>query len=769
MPAALESIFVLATRRYIRPQEYHPTEPALNKPNPLHRALALAFAAPAMTLLAAEPPAGDPKPAASTQVAQAQSVPVAQASGAQTSAGAVEKIEVTAQREHYRGDVAVQDLPQSVQVISAETIKQIGAVTLNEVLDIAVGVARQNTFGGLWDGFAIRGFVGDPNLPSGYLVNGFNGGRGFGGIRDTSSVEKMEILRGPGSALFGRGEPGGIVSITTKKPQFTPEGSATLVYGSHNFYRAEGDYTTPLNDSVAVRINGAYEDADSFRDTVHTRREFASPSILARLGRDTSIWYELEWSRQEIPFDRGVVARNGQLGIIPNSRFLGEPGDGPTIAKVLGHQAELQHILFKSWVLLIGGAYRTTKLNGIGENPEFAASRNLFFTDGQSLARQRRFTNYESTDSIARAELSGSFKTAFVTHHLLGGADYDEFELDRLQTRYRPPVLNAGSTLATQNAINIFNPAYGSFPLPAANQNVFNDTEKDKAYGVYLNDQMDLTDAFKLRLGARYDWFKQTINNRLAAAQPPQQDVKQFSPQAGLLFKVSDLLSFYAAFAKGFRPQTGFDVRNHPFEPEKTTSSEVGMKFENSDGSLTGGLAVFKMKKTNVLTADPVNQGQSIAIGQAESKGIELDVAGRLPWQAQVMLSYAYTDAYSATSVLDPDFGRVVGSGDPLINIPKHNASVLLLKDVDLAGHKLTLGGGAKYISRRLGETGTKFYLPAYTLLRVFATYDVTKNLSVTGEVNNLTDKVYYPASYAAIWVAPGAPREYQIRATYRF
>jgi iron complex outermembrane receptor protein len=144
-------------------------------------------------------------------------------------------------------------------------------------------------------------------------------------------------------------------------------------------------------------------------------------------------------------------------------------------------------------------------------------------------------------------------------------------------------------------------------------------------------------------------------------------------------------------------------------------------------------------------------------------------VSGRLPWQVQVLVSYAYTDAYSASSVLDPDFGRVVGAGDPLLNVPKHNASVLLLKDLDVDGHKLTVGAGAKYISRRLGETGTKFYLPGYTLFRLFGTYQVTKNLSVTAEVNNLFDKVYYPASYAAIWIAPGAPREYQLRATYKF
>jgi len=740
----------------------------VRKPNPLHRALALAFAAPAMSLMAAEP-ADPPQDAGTTKVAQAQAQVEAQASGG-SGGPSREKIEVSAQREHYRGDVALEDLPQAVQVITGETLQLIGAVKINDALDIATGVARQNVFGGLWDGFAIRGFVGDPNLPSGYLVNGFNGGRGFGGVRDTSAVEKMEILRGPASSLFGRSEPGGTVSITTKKPQFRTEASGTLTFGSDNFIRGEGDFTTPLSDSTAVRINGAYEDADSFRDTVQTKRAFASPSILSKLGKDTTVWYELEWSKQEIPFDRGVVAgRNGELGIIPNSRYLAEPGDGPTIAKVLGHQTELQHNFSKDWVLLVGAAYRTTELDGVGQNPELAVARQPYFADGVTLSRQRRFTDYESTDLVGRAEVSGLIKTGSVTHHLLTGADYEKFKLDRLQTRYRPPAFNGSQSLAVMNAVNIFNPIYGNAPL--ANQNVFNDTEDDKSYGVYLTDQMDLTDTLKLRLGGRYDWFEQTIENRLAAAnaQPPKQDVTAFSPQVGLTWRAFEGTHLYTAFARGFRPQTGFDVNRNPFEPEETKSGEVGMKYEAAGGAVNGTVALFKMEKTNVLTADPVNAGQSIAIGKAESKGVEVDLFGRLPGQVTLMLSYAYTDAYSASEVRDVDFARVVAKGDPLINIPKHNASALLTKDIDIDTRRLTLGGQLKYVSKRLGETGTSFFLPSYTLLKLFASYEVTKKWSVTGEVSNVTDEVYYPASYATLWIAPGAPRQFQLRTTYRF
>jgi iron complex outermembrane receptor protein len=356
-----------------------------------------------------------------------------------------------------------------------------------------------------------------------------------------------------------------------------------------------------------------------------------------------------------------------------------------------------------------------------------------------------------------------------VTHHLLTGADYEKFTLERLQTRYRPPVFNGSQSLTVMNAVNIFNPVYGNLATP--NQNVFNDTEDDKAYGVYLTDQMDLTDSLKLRVGGRYDWFEQSIENRLAAAnaQPPSQDVTAFSPQVGLTWRAFEGTHLYTTFAKGFRPQTGFDVNRNPFEPEETKSGEVGMKFEIADGNLNGTVALFKMEKTNVLTADPVNAGQSIAIGKAESKGVEVDLFGRLPGQFTIMLSYAYTDAYSASDVRDVDFARVVASGDPLINIPKHNASALLTKDIDLSDHRLTLGGQLKYVSKRLGETGTSFFLPSYTLLKLFANYEVTKKFSIAAEVNNVTDKVYYPASYATLWIAPGAPRQFQLRTTYRF
>ena len=212
--------------------------------------------------------------------------------------------------------------------LDAEALTNFGAIELTQALDLSASVARQNNFGGLWNSFAIRGFVGDENLPSTYLVNGFNAGRGFGSFRDLSGIESVEVLKGTRAALFGRGEPGGTINLVTKRPTFETEGEVRLSLGSFSTYRTDIDYTTPLSDKVAVRLVGFYEDAESFRDTIETKKQGLTPSIAIRFNDKSHLSYELEYSHQEIPFDRGITAVNGDLGVLPDSRFLGEPGDG---------------------------------------------------------------------------------------------------------------------------------------------------------------------------------------------------------------------------------------------------------------------------------------------------------------------------------------------------------------------------------------------------------------------------------------------------------
>lgn len=181
---------------------------------------------------------------------------------------------VVGERQAYKGNFDDLETPAADQSIDEELLLQVGALNLNDALDLSASVARQNNFGGLWNAFSIRGFSGDINLPSGFLVNGFNAGRGFGGPRDLVGVESVEVLKGPRSALFGRGEPGGTVNLITKRPNFETGGYVRGTIGSWNQVRAEGDYQSVIgsNEELGFRLVGFYEDAESFRDAVETEK-----------------------------------------------------------------------------------------------------------------------------------------------------------------------------------------------------------------------------------------------------------------------------------------------------------------------------------------------------------------------------------------------------------------------------------------------------------------------------------------------------------------
>ncbi|WP_313803030.1 TonB-dependent siderophore receptor [Sphingobium sp.] len=690
--------------------------------------------------------------------------PGVQAQTAEPTAG-VGEIVVTAMKRQYFGDTPVKEIPQAVQFLEGKLLDDLNITRLDTALELASGVSKQNNFGGLWDSFAIRGFAGDENFPSGFLVNGFNGGRGYGGPRDASNVERIEVLKGPNSALFGRGEPGGTINIVTKKPVLEKTfGSFGIAGGSWNTYRVEGDFNLPLNDMFAVRLNGAVEDADSFRDTVHTRKYMLTPSFLAKFSDRDLFTYELEYVNQEVPFDRGVVAvptavggvvTGYQLGLIPQSRFLGKPNDGPIKIEVLGHQAQYQHDFSDDWTLMLGAGYKHTTFEGYSSDPELALGRQRLDDDGRTLSRQRRFRDYSTTHMVFRGEISGKLETGSIVHNIRIGGDWDKFKINTFQTRYRP-------TLADQSySIDIFNPNY-TIPAPTPTTVIQNAREIQKAWGIYAQDQIEITEQFKVRFGGRYDDFSQNIDNRIGVTKPAA--YTKFSPMAGLVFEPTRSLSFYASYGKGFRPNSGVDAANNPFAPEISKSYEVGAKFVTPDGRINSTLSLYKMEKSNVLTADLLT-GLSTAVGSAKSKGVEFDLNAKLPAGFELFLTYAYTDAGWADDY--PLAG--VSKNDPLINIPKHQGNALLFNNFSIGGHDAMLGAGVSYVGRRLGQTAADFYLPKYTLVKLLGSITVAEGIKLSADVNNLFDKKYYASSYSALWIQPGAPRQYTVRATFDF
>jgi iron complex outermembrane receptor protein len=674
----------------------------------------------------------------------------------------LEEIVVSSHRQPYRGDVPLESLPQQIQVLDSDLLSNIGVTDLQSALDFAGGVARQNNFGGLWESFAIRGFAGDENLPSGYLINGFSGGRGFSGTRDSANIDRIEVLKGPGSALYGRGEPGGTINVITKKPQFDQEGYLSVSAGKWNTYRAEADYTTGLSEKVAFRINGAYEDADSFRDEISSEKLILTPSVFFAIGDSASVIYELEYLDQESYFDRGIVAIGNDPTVLPVSRFLGEPGDGPTQVDAVGHQLTFQNDMNSNWSLLGGVGYRTSTLKGRSSGAELSGGRQLLDDDGETLVRQPRRRHYDAEDLSGRIELTGTFATGSLTHHLLVGADAYSYELDSLQERWR----TAFGTGDTTYSINVFDPVYGQVAPPLGPQT--DRLEKQDAWGVYLQDQIDLSEQWKALVGVRYDDFSQDILNRLADSETSQSESRT-SPRVGIVFEPTTNISLYASYAEGFRPNSGADFFGTPFEPEISESYEVGMKFSAAGDRVSGTVALFNMDKTNVITADPVNQGFSAPLGEAESEGVEFDLTAEITDSLNLMFNYAYVDAQTSNDVINADWGVEVPAGSPLINVPKSSANLVLTKDLDIKGSPLMLGLSVNYVDKRLGETiDLNYYLPDYTLVNLFGAYDLSDRLRVSINLNNITDEKYYVSSYHKWWTMPGEPFSYMVSVNYR-
>ncbi|MEM9402368.1 MAG: TonB-dependent siderophore receptor [Pseudomonadota bacterium] len=664
----------------------------------------------------------------------------------------LDTITVIGTRQAYRGDFTDFETPQAELSIDAETLRNAGSIDLVQALDLSASVARQNNFGGLWNSFAIRGFVGDENLPSNYLVNGFNAGRGFGGARDLAGIESIEVLKGPRAALYGRGEPGGTVNLVTKRPTFDTAGEVSVAAGSFSTYRVDFDYTTPLSDAVAIRLVGAYEDAESFRDTVETEKLGFSPSIAWRIGERSQLVYEMEYSAQETPFDRGVIAIDGELGLIPETRFLGEPEYGPIDTEVLGHQVEFQHEFNDNWSALVGFNFRDTALDGL-------ASENGFGTPDASgnFGRFSRNRDYDATYQVFRAELSGSFETGDLQHRVIVGLDVDEFENDQVAFRDR----------TTDQSINIFNPVYGNSPLSGlALIPQLDQVEIQESVGFYIQDQISLSDKLDIRIGARFDDYEQSLNNRRFSTQS-QYSETQVSPQFGIVYQATDALSLYAVYGENFRPLSGATDDNG-LEPNLSESTEIGIKFALNDGDLTGVFAIFDLEQSNIATFDA--DFNPTAIGAAGSQGFELDVTGKLTDTLSLWFSYAYVDAETKNDYTDFISFNFIPAGSDLLNVAEHQMSVQLTQRTELRGRDLTVIGGMIYVDDRSGEFGNPtFRLPSYTTFRLAANYDVSDTFGLRVEANNLFDEEYYTNSFASVWVQPGIPRHFRVTADFRF
>lgn len=678
---------------------------------------------------------------------------------------------VLGERRAYQGNFDFLDDTAINQLIDEELLDDTGAIDLDGALDLSASVSRQNNFGGLWNSFSIRGFSGDINLPSGFLVNGFNAGRGFGGPRDLAGIESVEVLKGPRSALFGRGEPGGTINLVTKRPQFETSGYVQGTIGSWDQYRLEGDGQTVFgdNESVGVRVVGFYEDAESFREGKETQKHGFYPSVRFNIDDKSTLSYELEYTAQELPQDRGVIFSD-TFGFSPRELFVGEP-DALIETEVLGHQLEYQYNFSNNWGILLGAGYRETSLLGDAYETNFG-SRQPYLVDGEAISRFFRFRDYDTDYVVLRGELTGEFNTGNLRHRLIAGVDYDEFNNDQVATRFRQAGIGGAPSSSldpeTYLLIDVSNPVYGQYARPDAAAQI-DRLETLSGVGFYFQDQIDLTDRLQVRIGGRFDDFEQDLNNRSSGTSESSSNT-YFSPQFGAVYNANDAISLYAAYGEGIRQLSGNDPDGNSFDPNKTKSMEIGVKADLgqlSDGiEGTASATLFKVEQSNILVFS-AGFSDPIPAGEAESQGLEVDASLSFENDLSLWFSYAYTDGEYTNSGIDTSTFTSFEPGTPLVNSPEHQLNFQVSKDFELANKPVKIGGGVLYVGERSGELGSDFELPDYTTARVFAEIEPIENIAFRVDIDNLFDETFYTDSFANVWVQPGAPR--RVRASVRY
>ncbi|UOK37945.1 TonB-dependent siderophore receptor [Pseudomonas palleroniana] len=655
----------------------------------------------------------------------------------ESATGPVEGYRATRSASATKTDTAIRDIPQSISVIPATVLKDLGSHSVERALEYAGGVSKQNNFGGLTlYEYSVRGFT-----TSEFYQDGFSANRGYPSTPDTANIERIEVLKGPAASLYGRGDPGGTVNIVTKKPQ--PDAFTTLQTsaGSWDRYRTAIDVNTPLDSegNALSRVNLAVEDNHSFRDHVDAKRVFVAPSFSFQLTPDTHLLVESEFVRHSSTFDRGIVANTG----MSRSTFLGEPNDGNIRNHNNRIQAAIEHTLDDTWQLRLASHYKQGSLWG-----DASESRALN-ADGHTVNRRYRERSTGWHDSITQLELRGRFDIGSWQHELLIGTEYEDYRKKERVTAI------AGSPYA----IDVFHPVYGQ-PKPNGTRSGTDFYEQVKSQALNLQDQIVFTERLRGMLGARLEHVEQSTEDFTRNHAKSRQTHDALTQRAGLLYQLTPQVGLFANASTSFKPNNGLDAGGKSFKPEEGVGYEVGIKSELFDDRLSTTLAAFHIDKENVLALDPATDTQR-AMGKARSRGFDLQASGQVSDAVRVIGAFAYIDA----EVTQGD--KAIPTGSRILGVAKRSASLLGVYEFqDGALRGSDLGAAFTYVGDRSGEAGSHFELPAYHTVDLLAHYKASEQVTVGLNLNNLFDEKYYERSYSTYWVTPGEPRNLTLSLT---
>ncbi|MEE1901988.1 TonB-dependent siderophore receptor [Pseudomonas inefficax] len=687
----------------------------------------------------------EPEPLGEPAQIELQALNITSSADSERADGPVEGYKATRSASATRTDTALHETPQSVSVVPKDVLEDTGATRLQDGLDYAGGVGRANNFGGQGlTTFTVRGFTTGEFYRNGFPIN-----RGYPNAPDANTVERLEVIRGPASSLYGRGDPGGTFNVVSKQP--LPESKVTLgsQFDDQGMHRATLDATGPLNQdgSLAYRLNLLGEGGESFRDDVESERYDVAPVVSWQVNDSTKIVFEGDFMRNNHPLDRGLTRYATQTGSASRDTYIWEKGSDNLLHNDNNMaQLRFEHLLNDNWTLGGGFQYLDGSLKGNAVEATSAPA------DGRTLQRNFNYRKLEWTDRDWQLNLTGHFDTGAFSHTLLTGVEYENYHYSSIIRRSTAPY-----------TIDIYNPVLGQ-PRPelAAVPTTW-DSEKLETWAYFIQDQVALTERLKALAGVRFERFEHDYDDKRPANRDFSKGENGVTPRFGLIYDLTDTVAVYANTARSFKPNSGASLQGSGFDPEKGKSYELGVKWEAPDRQLSVDAAIYHIVKENVLTRDPADPNYNLAAGEVRSRGLDINVAGNLTPEWRVIGGYAYVDAEVTKDNRLP-------SGTRLANIPRNSFSLLNTYEFqDGLAKGLGLGVGVKYVDDRNGQTEAVTYnMDQYTVVDLLAFYKVNENIRLNLDLKNLFNKEYDEGAFN-FYAYPGAPRTVQAGVSYTF
>lgn len=663
-----------------------------------------------------------------------------------------------------RTETALKDVPQAISYVTKEVIEDQQAFRVG---DIVKNVSGASTFSYYSDDITLRGF-----RTSSSLINGLKRIIAEGWKQPLlSNIERVDIIKGPASALFANTDPGGTVNMVTKKPLDEDRRTISFASGSFDTYRISGDFTGPLNESKSLlyRLNLAYQNAQSFRVLQGSEDIMVAPSFSFIPDDKTQVNFDFVYARSNGRLDRGQpifgATAGTNLNSTPISFAIGKENDylketniyfTTSIQRKISDHINLNASYMKFMAAEDLLEHRT-------------ANRYAVDPDGVTIPTQmemrtivRKGKNYSDNLTLY---LVSDFKTGPLEHKLLTGYDYLQNKTPVGNSSYGASGYIDG--LANVPFFDLENPDYSLTDM-SGYVNVSSEMAQTKysVNGVYAQDQIKWG-KFQALLALRQEYYADVENYK----KPDSRNIKQKAliPRIGLVYSLLEQVNLYGTYTEGYQPQgSGIigspQIYGGPFDPLISNMFEVGAKTDFFSNRLTMNVAFYNIEQNNILinANNPDNPDQLRQVGQQKSKGVEVDIYGMVLPNLSVSANFAYSEATITKSANPEEIGRLLPNA-PRVQAGfwgKYNFTIPQLKGIGV-------GAGVNYTGER-NTLSTILKLPEYTVANA-ALYYTVDTFRISVNMNNVFDKTHWVGGYDYNRLFPGTPRNFMVGMSYGF